>query len=59
MLNEKKYKCQILWVIKVGLQANIQLSKLKSQEKKKYYKKALQSFYGQKDHLLLNTGQEK
>ena len=43
MLNEKKYKFFIFWVIKVELQVNIQLSKLKRPRKeftmkKKHYK---------------------
>ena len=39
MLNEKKYKFSIFKVIKVGLQVNIQLSKLKRPRKKDTIKK--------------------
>ena len=46
-------------VIKVGLQVNIQLSKLKQPRKKDTVKKALQTLYGQKDHIPWNTGQKK
>ena len=53
-------KFLILKVTKVGLQENIQLSKLKWPKKEvTIKKKALQTLHGQKDHLPLNTGQEK
>ena len=45
--------------MKFGLQVNLQLSQLERPRKKLYYKKALQTFYGQKDHLPWKTGQEK
>ena len=59
MLNEKQYKFYIFKVIKNGLQVNIQLSELKRPRKKDTIKKALQTLYGQKDHIPWNTGQEK
>ena len=44
---------------KVGLQVNIQLSKLKRPRKKDTTKKSLQTLNGQKDHLPWTTGKEK
>ena len=41
-------------VRKVGLQLNIQLSNLKQPRKKDNVKKALQTLYGQKDHIPWN-----
>ena len=40
-------------------EVNLQPSQLKRAKKKKYFKKALQNLYGQKDHLPWNMGQEK
>ena len=55
----KKYKFLIFNVTKSLNASKLQLSQLKRPRKKRYYKKALQTLYGQKDHLPWNTGQEK
>ena len=55
----KKYKFLIFKVTKSWLQVNLQLSQLKRPRIRRYYKKAWQTLYGQKDHLPWNTGKEK
>ena len=55
ILDEKIYKFLIFKIFKVDLQN----SQLKRPRKKKYYKKVLQTLYGQKDHLPWYTVQEK
>ena len=58
ILNEKKYKLLIFKVTKSCVASKF-TANLSGQEKKRYYKKALQTLYGQKDHLPWKTGQEK